>query len=875
MKKGISSLLAAALFAGCMTLPTFAEENASLDAFENLTVTDAKLGGEASIGKGEYDNGKITNLGQNGYFYYENVDFGENGISGFEFNCFVPGFNYYSNVPVYVSVIDGYTDGCIETAKGTTVTFADGSAAKATLIGQFTQMREVNTYSVSVKNGDNITGNKAVIVTYGNTGGWFENMKFTPWTAPTAYKSYSVKNDSSAKFTVSGRINGDIAGEHPNSGLGNEYAYAIFNSIDFGTNDKTAKYANILYANAYGLTGFISVISFGDYKYRDGDTVTWNGSVPTITRGEESFVGKMLLVDSAPPKIRESGVDDRWNQPTDYYKVKIGDITGVNTVMIAVKNYCAVSGVEFMQEAKSAYKSLSVADSDLVVSLENNGDITGQAGSKEFAYAIYNNIDFGNDETAVKYIKETYGNWWFSGKLHVFDMGDYAYKTGDTISFENDIPSASRNNETVGTGVSLMNTVPSPSKGWGVEYAEIVRPIGNISGTHTIIVALQGYIRINKVEFMNTPITKNAYSDVLNNNNAERHNVSVYFTGSNPNWSSYFGNLDPYTTIEWGNVDFGDDEQIVNVKINAAMPEEYQNQPIGVLIDGVERGKFVIASTGGWVNFDDFTTSLSGTISGVHNVALRFYALGTGSVTTLTFEKVPYRVDFKEANNKVSVTFMNNADSSSLSEDNMLALGLYKNGNTLSDVAMGENILTFGIESSDAAVKLPDSLDGATVKAMMFETLSTLKPFMNAVSYVPKHTSTVIDARAENNILSNTWDFSSCGVYINAKNSDSVKNMCKDGWVRIGNVDFGDVAAEDVYINMVQEQENGSISVYADSMDSEPVATILTSNTVTGGLENPTDFTANLSGIGLTGVHDIYLKFNTNINGKLNSIKFD
>ena len=872
MKRKISILIVLAMLLSCMNFTAFADESTAIDAFgDGLTSTVASLGGDAKIGNGEWDNGKITDLGQSGYFYYENVDFGENGISGFEFNCFVPGYDYYSNVPVYVSVIDGYTDGCIETAKGTNITFTEGSDAKATLIGQFTQMREVNTYSVSVNKGENITGKKAVIVTYDSTGAWFENMKFTPWTPPTAYKLYTVKNDSSAKMTVSPRTNGDIAGEYNSL----DYGYAIFNSLDFGSNEKTAKYINLTYANAYGKTGYISVIGFGDYKYKDGDTVTWNGSIPTITRGDETFTGKMLLTDSAPPKIVESGVDERWNAPSDVYKVKIGDITGVNTVMIAVRDYCAISAVEFSQETKSAYKSFSAADSDLMMPLEDNGDITGNAGSEEFAYAIYNNIDFGNDETAVKYIKETYGNWWLSGKLHIFDMGDYAYKSGDTISFDNDVPTALRNNETVGTGTLLMNAVPAPSKGWDSGFSEIVRPIGKLAGIHTIVVAVQGYIRINKFEFMNTPEIKNAYTDILNVNNAEKHNASVYFYGERFNWSSYFGNLDAYTTIEWGNVDFGDDEQIVNVKINAAMPEDYQNQPIGVLIDGVERGKFIIASTGGWTDFKDFTESLSGTLSGIHSVALRFYAQGTGSVTTVSFEKVPYRVDFNEANQKINVTFINNADLSELGDDNRFAAALYDNTNALSDVSMGDNILTFGIESSNTALKLPASLDGAQVKAFMFESMTALKPFMSASTYTPKHTSAVINARDENNVLANTWNFSSCGVYKNAHNSTAVKNICKDGWIHIGNVDFGDVAAENVYINMFQSQESGSISVYADSLDSEPVATVETSNTVTGGQENPTDFEAALSGTGLSGIHDIYLKFNTNINGGLYSIKFD
>lgn len=864
MKRKISSILALIVLIGSMIVPAHAEEAATLNAFESMSATLAKLGGtKATLQTAGDDAGRITDLNDFNYFYFDDVDFGNGGIGSFEFKSRVPNQSYYSNVIIYVSVIDGYTDGCIESVSGQSITLDDTSNAKVSKIAEFTQTQNVNNYTVNVANGKNIIGKKAVVVTYKGNGGYFESIKFTGWTAPTAYAQNKTA-DAAYRYSCNPMSDASIAGNNGSD----EYSYAIFNTLDFGENSRTEKYAKLTYGTG-GLNGAcVSVISFGDYEYTDGDTVTWSGNVPTIARGTETFVGTMLLTDSKPPATQY------W-APSEIYKMRIKNLTNINTVMIAVKGYGRINAVEFSQEAKTAYKSYTAADSDLLYTLETNGDITGKSGSSDFAYAIYNNLDFGTDETTEKYIKETYGNRWQVGYLYVFDMGNYEYQDGDTIAFENNTPIVKRAGENTGTGLLLMAASPAISTAWGGSNAEIVRPVGKLSGTHTIMIALQQYIRVSKFEFVNTPITKDAYSDVLNMNNAEDcSDVTVYVGGSGVG-TAYFGNLDAFKTIKWKNVDFGDNEQIVNVKINASIHNTWQKQPIGVLIDGIERGKFIIASTGGWTNFQDFTESLSGTITGVHDVELRFYAEGTGSITSLTFEKAPYRVDFNEANQKINVTFAHNSElSENIGADCKLVLGIYDESTALSDVALSEDeIIGYGIETASAAIKLP-SVSGRAAKAFMFDEWGKLKPFMPAVTYTPKHTDASINAMTANNILQNTWDFSSCGIFINDINSNAVKSACKDGWIHIGNMDFGSTGAEQVYINLFQKQGyKGSISIYADSLDSEPVAMIETDDTVIGSENNPSDFEAILNEK-LTGIHDIYIKFNTDIRGELYTLRF-
>ena len=699
----------------------------------------------------------------------------------------------------------------------------------------------------------------------------------------TAYKERGAIADSDHYYSVNPGVTGigSIAGEPSKSANGETHSYTIYNNIDFGSNTKTEKYVNMRYCDGnYQAAGCISVINFGDYEYQNGDTVTWSGDIPSIERnGSVIAIGEMLLTN-ANPTVRDGS---KWNAPTEYFKVKLSNITGVNTVMVSVKHYCQIATIEFKEETKTAYKVRgAITDSDFSHS-ENKyvGSDIGGEPKDTFSYAVYNNLDFGTDTDTIKYVKEKYAKVWdyIYPKLYIYDMGEYEYKSGDEIIFENGIAVASRNGENVAIGQTLMSDKPSHTENWST-YDYFVRPIGKISGTHTIIAALSNYIRVSEIEFLNSGIDKDAYTATLGINNADSHNVNIDRNLNDVNKNTFFGALDAFKTIEWKNVNFGTSKQLVNVKISAAMPADYENQPIGILIDGEERACLKLSSTGSWYDFKNFDIPLSDTISGTHDVAVRFYEVGTGSLLSVSFEKVPYRIDFREGDGKVNATFTNNANLSNLGDDNKFVLGLYKEnakeGNILKDVSLGKDIPTFGIKSSSCEIALPQSIEGVKVKAFMFNSLLELKPLIKAISYEPKHTASTLNAYDEIDILSNTWNFAGCGVYDNAMNTKrTVRNLCSGGWIHIGNVNFGNQGVENVYLNIAQDQTaRGSISLYVDSLSGNPVAAVQTENTVIGGVEGRSDYKSALNEQ-LTGVHDIYLKFDTDIKGDLYSIKFD
>lgn len=816
--------------------------------------------------------GDIAGAAQNntdyGYAIFNSLDFGTNE------NTMKLANIKYTNAHGLRGAVSVISFGNYKYQEGDTVTW-NGSVPTITRDGEtFTGTMLLTDYAPELRGTDgsswasygycnvkisDITGINTIMIAVKNYCR-INSVEFQQQTK-SAYQEYSISG-ADAKYSVNPGVGENIAGEYADQ---TTYSYAIFNSLDFGENTGTAKYANLKYSNQYDRTGFISFISFGDYNYKEGDTITFNGSVPTITRGDKTYTGTMLLTDYAPNYV------NNWNAK-DECSVKIKNITGISTIMVAVKNYCQISAIGFKQEAVSAYKNFGVtSDSDYSHSenIYSAPDIAGEP-KDTFSYAVFNGLDFGSDADTVKYIKLRYASEKAhnKGRLYAFDMGDYIYADGDVISFVDEIPTVTRNGETVAVGSVLVSELPEHTANW-LAFKEIVRPIGKLSGTHTVIAALKNYIKMSNVEFMAAAETKNAYTAELGINNAESHQLTSM--RANDSELSFFGDTGAFKTVEWSNVDFGDDEQLVNAKVKIAVGSHYQNQPISVLIDGVEKGKLITTSTGGWYSYKDLTAALSEPISGKHSVALRFYAIGTGNLASLSFEKVPYQISFNEGDEKVTVKFTHNAELSELGDNNAFVTAMY-GGSGVTDVKKADDLYNFGIESTECAVALPKKA-GAEVKAFMFNDFSMLTPFMNAVSYKPQHTSAAIDAFEAFGVYDNVWNFEGVGVYKNDERpSGEVAAMCKDGWIHIGNVDFGS-GAETVIINMMQASDEGTISLYADSLDSEAIATITTEKTVVGEEENPTGFSAYFDKV-ITGVHDIYLKFDTKIDGSLYTLVF-
>lgn len=402
-----------------------------------------------------------------------------------------------------------------------------------------------------------------------------------------------------------------------------------------------------------------------------------------------------------------------------------------------------LKGFELVKSVKnSAYTALNMENADIV--RPNGSDwlhtYYKQDEEKQWcigeinAYAVFKDVDFGEGEPYSIYLEYAYQNnatplfaVWVADELTDENAVIDKAQSGEISVTGND---GEKYNHNLGTGTGILALGKAEScSGWKKSVSKTLKlpVINELKGTHTIIAAIfDAPAFLYNIRFSKEPLRKYAYTETLGTGNYERINgVGVNRV------QSCFTSLDNGDEILWKNIDFGNTEENVIIKLTAAMPDEYAGRPMSVMIDGEEAARFTLESTGSWFDFDEFEQNLNFKISGVHDVSMKFYAVGTGTVKSVAFERVGYSVETKEENGIITIELKNNPLSEAslkINENSLLGVGVYEkseNGTYLKEFCSAKEIseeyskIEFDISAFD---------DNCTVRLFLFDNIDTMKP---------------------------------------------------------------------------------------------------------------------------------------------------
>ncbi len=435
------------------------------------------------------------------------------------------------------------------------------------------------------------------------------------------------------------------------------------------------------------------------------------------------------------------------------------EMSGKNTVVFTFsKNAsgCFKGFLPYSTKMRSAYKTLNMENADIVKPNGTGGwletyykqDEEGQWCIGETnAYAVFRDVDFTNDEPFSIYFEYAYRN---------SVMPHFVVWQADELSDENAVIDSVGSGEIYVTGADgkqyyhnlgttsgiLATGRPEICSAWKRSVSKTLRlPVVNsVKGKHTIIVAIfDNPAFLYNIRFSKEPIKKYAYTDTLGIGNYERANG----VGINKARSS-FTSLDAGDEILWKNVDFGSSEENVMVRLTAAMPAEYAGRPMTVMIDGKEAARFVLEDTGGWFEFEEFEKELNFKVSGVHDVSMKFYAVGTGTVKSLAFERHGYSVNVKNSDGVFTAEIFNNSLSGAaldIDENSDFYVGIYEgSGNNvrLCELYKAKEISSEYIKAEFDSSRINND---CTVKLFLLDR-NTLKPLAVFSAYKMSEIST-------------------------------------------------------------------------------------------------------------------------------------
>ena len=406
-------------------------------------------------------------------------------------------------------------------------------------------------------------------------------------------------------------------------------------------------------------------------------------------------------------------------------------------------------------DLRSAYKTLDMKNADLV---KPDGEAWNQKYYKQDedgqwcigetnAYAVFRDVDFGEGEPYSVYLEYAYKNGtkplfaiWAADELcdenTVIDKvqsGEVFVTGGDGKQYYHNLGTSS--------GLLALGNAQSCS-GWKKSVSKTLKlpVINGLKGKHTIIAAIfDSPAFLYNIRFSKEPLRKYAYTDIMGTGNYERING----VGVN-NVRACFTSLDAGDEILWKNVDFGKGEEDVTVKLTAAMPDEYAGRPMTIMIDGEEAARFNLKSTGGWFEFEEFKKKLNFKVSGVHDVSMKFYAVGTGTVKSIAFERMGYSVETKSENG-IIVTELNNNPMSEMgldiNENSFFCVGIYE--------SLGESLYLKEVHTAKEITKEyskiefnASELNGDCIfRIFLFENLNTMMPL---ASFEPCEISEII-----------------------------------------------------------------------------------------------------------------------------------
>lgn len=408
-----------------------------------------------------------------------------------------------------------------------------------------------------------------------------------------------------------------ISGEYGNDKR-NEYSYAIFNSLDFG-NTKDDIYAQIEYTNAYTRQGTVNIISLGDYVYQDGDTISFNGDVPTVTRGGKTVAtGTMLKQGYNPAAVTVDGSDgSTWN--TKYTaKFNINYTTGTQTIMISVKDYCRIWSVTFSHEVRDAYKDRAVTSAAVSVNQDDASKNNGFSGAPNngtvYGYAIFNGLNFGENTDDV-WAEMTYTHGYTQGVVALYDFGaDYTYQDGDVVEVGENSAKITRGEQTF-TGTKLSAKAPeiTGKEVYGGTPSTFSMHTGKLSGTHTILASSCRFVYVTNIKFTKTAPTAVSVNGNLTAKTAIGGNFSGILTIEGCEMPMQ---LVRDTSAEWY-VDFGTTGKYYDVSMRAAVNSAGSYD---VYVDGTKCVTFT--GTENKHNMVTLTGSIGKTLSGEHTVKI-------------------------------------------------------------------------------------------------------------------------------------------------------------------------------------------------------------------------------------------------------------
>ena len=469
MKKIISMLLSIAMFIGIFGTMGYAEETEaiSINAYETLNFIQGETTmltqgvelskySENDTGANMNRAGYVGRIYPGDYIIIRNVNFtdvNKRGLGNVTINYATP----KTNAKMYVTLFE---QGGAPTVSNETVTGVN-IYAQTEFISQPTSESETEAWNMYLDRSaeftkKGITGTYDVIITFGGAFGNLKSIRFGVAEPINAYEQlYFIEQDGTQEptpyVTVSDYKTGINEGMNRtgyiSAGSGKSI---IIKNVDFSNPDNIG-IGNVIISYACENSGNYQKIYVRAYP--SGGTPSVNGS----------DVSNVTIEAEAVFPCENTGGWGISNAKERQASFGIGKgLTGVHDVIITFAGSFDLKYIKFNADLKDAYTIIDAVEVDNSnnVNLKTTESPSYIAMKNSTSYAVYNNVDFGND--GLKSVDVNYGvsKEYAGGEISFWILGE-----GETVNSALGGLLYDSNNKEVGIKIATLTT-KSESEAW-------------------------------------------------------------------------------------------------------------------------------------------------------------------------------------------------------------------------------------------------------------------------------------------------------------------------------------------------------------------------------------------------------------------------